>query len=30
MDRKAYWGDEIALRVFADRFKLVVCVLVQA
>ncbi|EKX54742.1 hypothetical protein GUITHDRAFT_131771 [Guillardia theta CCMP2712] len=22
MDRKSYWGDEIALRVFADRFKI--------
>lgn len=30
MDRKAYWGDEIALRVFADRFKVVVCVVLQA
>eukprot|EP00960_Hanusia_phi_P027455 746839-Hanusia_phi.AAC.9 len=30
MDRKSYWGDEIALRVFADRFKIVVCVVLQA
>lgn len=29
MDRNAYWGDEIALRVFADAFKIVVCVVLQ-
>ena len=29
LDRNAYWGDEIALRVFADAFKIVVCVVLQ-
>jgi len=29
LDRNAYWGDEIALRVFADVFKIVVCVVLQ-
>jgi len=30
MDRKAYWGDEIALRVFAGALKVVLIVVLQA
>ena len=29
LDRNAYWGDEIALRVFADAFKIAVVVVLQ-
>lgn len=30
LDKKAYWGDEIALRVFTGVFKVVVAVVLQA